>query len=61
MNKLTNENITGVAALLSPVNPPKTNHDTMPLEGTNIVMKWLWRLTDAGYESWKRQGTHDGI
>ena len=61
MNKLTNENISVIAELLSPLNQPMVEPDIRDLKDTNIVMKWLCRLTDASYESWKRQGAHDGF
>ena len=61
MNKLTKENISVIAELLSPLNQPMVEPDIRDLKDTNIVMKWLCRLTDASYESWKRQGAHDGF
>ena len=61
MNKLTNENIPVIAELLSPVEKPVADPDKTSLEETNVVMKWLWRITDAGYESWKRRGSYDGV
>jgi len=61
MNKLTNENIPVIAELLSPIEQPAADLDKMSLQETNVSMKWLWRITDAGYESWKRRGSYDGI
>ena len=61
MNKLTNENIPVIAELLSPVEQPVADLDKTSLQETNVVMKWLWRITDAGYESWKRRGSYDGV
>ena len=61
MNKLTNENIPVIAELLSPIEQPAADLDKMSLQETNVSMKWLWRITDAGYESWKRRGSYDGV
>ena len=61
MNKLTNENNQDITELLSAVKQPMAGLGISALRNTNIVMKWLWRLIDAGYESSKRQGAHDGI
>ena len=61
MNKFTNENIPVIADLLSPIEQPVADLDKMSLQETNVVIKWLWRITDAGYESWKRRGSYDGV
>ena len=61
MNKLTNENNPVIAELLSPLEQRVAHLDKTSLQETNVVMKWLWRITDAGYESWKRRGSYDGF
>ena len=61
MNKFTNENIPVIADLLSPIEQPVADLDKMSLQETNVVIKWLWRITDASYESWKRRGSYDGV
>ena len=61
MNKLTNENIPVIAELLSPVEQPVADIDKTSLQETNFVMKWLWRSTEACYESWKRHGSYDDV
>ena len=50
MNKFTNENIPVIADLLSPIEQPVADLDKMSLQETNVVIKWLWRITDASYE-----------
>ena len=61
MNKLTNEHTPVMAEVLSPVEQPVADLDKTSLQETSVVMKWLWRITDAGYESWKPRGSYDGV
>ena len=61
MSTLTNENIPVIAELLSPIEQLVADLDKTYLQETIVVMKWLWRITDEGYESWKRRGSYDGV
>ena len=61
MNKLTNENLPVIPELLSPVEQPVADLDKTFLQETNVVMKWLWRFTDAGYDSRERRGSYDVV
>ena len=59
MNELSTKHTANVADLLTPANQPATDLGEWPRKDTNVFLRWLWRLTEIGYQGWKQRRSLD--
>ena len=62
MNKITTDHVVKVEDLLSPINQPMANVQSLDnIEPTQGLLDWLSDLTNGSYDAWLKRGGADTL